>query len=201
MENRDYSFKELRQMFAETDKKFAETDKKFAETGKYLKEIGDRIDSSSAETDKFLKEIGRQLGGISHSNGEFAESFFFHGFSATMQIGSIKYDYIEPNKHRKLKDLEDEYDIVLVNSNKIMVIEVKYKLQQDHVTNFYEKKIPKFKQLFPEFKDYTVHGAMAALSITERAKKMTLQKGLVLFTQAGENIKKVSPNDLIISVF
>ena len=46
---------------------------------------------------------------------------------------------------------KEEYDIVAINGDFILVIEVKNKLQKRRVDNFLEKKLPKFREIFTEF--------------------------------------------------
>ncbi len=195
---KEYSIQDIWQMFAKTDKQMAETDKRldkqFAETDK-------RLDKMFAETDKRFKELSKQLGGIGNSNGDFAEEFFFNGFDSTMQVNKITYDYIDRNKKRKIKNIQCEYDIVLINTNNILVVEVKYKLNQEQVIKFYEKSLPRFKQLFHEYKDYTIMGAMASLSIDSRAKEVAEKNGILLFTQSGNNIKRVSSENIVLQTF
>ena len=183
METHQYANKEVWQMLAELVASQKETEKKFQ------------------ETDKFLKSIGKQLGNIGANNGAVAEDFFFYGFTASMQVDGIKYDYIERNKERVLKKLRGEYDIVLVNGAQIMVVEVKYKFHPNDVNLFYEKKLPKFKQLFPEHKDYKIYGAVAGLSIPDSTLEQAEKYGLMCFTQAGDNIKKISSQDMVLTEF
>ena len=190
----DQKFQATDKKFQATDKKFQATDKKFQETNKQIKE-NDRILIAR------FKELSKQIGGIGNSNGDFAEDFFYNGFDATMQVGDIKYDYIQQNKNKKIKNLQGEYDIVLTNGNSLLVIEVKYKLKKNQVLDFYEKKLPKFRKLFPEFNDYSVHAAMAAMSFEKNTKEEVIKKGMLLFTQSGDNLTKISPKEMIPTEF
>ncbi len=76
-----------------------------------------------------------------------------------------------------------------------------YKLTTDNVIKFYDKQLPRFKQLFQEFKDYTINGGMAAFCFDKYAKEYTHQKGLLLFTQSDDKIKKLSPDNMLLSEF
>ena len=177
------SQKEIKDMFKETDIRFKQTDAQFK------------------ETDRFLKKIGKELGNIGNNNGDVAEDFFFYGFSSTMQIAGIKYNYIERNKERLIKKLQDEYDIVLFNSKRILVVEVKYKLHPNDIISFYEQKLPNFKKIFPEYKDYTINGAVAGLSVPNESYQKAIDYGLMVFTQSGKNIKNLTPKDMQLTEF
>ena len=178
-----------------------ETDAMLRELIIIQKENDAMLSAKFQDTDKKFKELNQQIGGISKSNGDFAEEFFYNCFSSMMEVSNIKYNYIDSNKKRKLGKLEGEYDIVMVNSTKIMVIEVKYKLTTDNVIKFYDKQLPRFKQLFQEFKDYTINAGIAAFCFDKYAKEYTHQKGLLLFTQSDNKIKKLSPDNMLLSEF
>ena len=118
-----------------------------------------------------------------------------------MEVGNIKYDYVERNKDRKIKQLQGEYDIVLVNSKRILIVEVKYKFHPSDVEVFLEKKLPKFKKLFPEYKDYTIYGAIAGMSVPNETLLKAEKHGLMCFTQAGDSILKLNSDDLTLTEF
>lgn len=195
------SWEELREMFAETDKKFVETDRKLVESKLDLDSKFAKTDRKFAETREFIKELGKQIGGIGNSNGDFAEEFFSNGFENNMTVNGVKYDYLDQNKKRKVGNEKGEYDIVLINSDKILVLEVKYKLKNEQVENFYAKQLPKFKKLFPEYKNYTVHGGLAALSFDKNAQETAEKYGMYVFTQSGDSIKNISPENLELTSF
>ena len=194
METKKYTHEEVEQMRADFFRGMQELRE---ENLKSSQELNKKF----AKTDKKIKEVTIQLGGIGNSNGDFAEDFFFNAFDATMEINDIKYDYIVKNQNKKIKDLKGEYDIVLVNSNKILIIEVKYKLKIEQVKQFYNNKISKYKKLFSEFKNYTIHAAMAGMSFDKHAKNEVIKNGMLLFTQAGDNLKRLSPKNMKLTEF
>ena len=100
---------------AKTDEQLAETDAQLLELKEFLEESYARAEIGMAELRESQKEMQRQLGGIGNTNGEFAENFFFSSLSQKMQLGGIKFDYIERNVKRRVRTLTDEFDIVLYN--------------------------------------------------------------------------------------
>ena len=194
-------FSELREQVQETGKQIKETGKQQKETNKQLKETDKQLketDKLQKETDRQLKETDRQLrekfselkdyvGGIGRNNGDVAESYFYETILNTMKIGELDFEIIEKNVKRKNRrqNLEGEYDIILTNSESIAIIEVKYKLHPDDIDKIVNKKIPVFKKLFPEKKDYKLYIVVAGLSIPDDSKKLAFKHGFFVLTQGG----------------
>ncbi|MCF8304253.1 MAG: hypothetical protein K9I94_13335 [Bacteroidales bacterium] len=96
---------------------------------------------------------------------------------------------------RTSKKLQGEYDIVLHNSEVIVVIEVKYKVHPDDVEDFINRKLPNFKPLFKEYSDKELIGGMAGMSIPKASYELAAKHGLLVLTQTGENITVMNPDD------
>ena len=79
-----------------------------------------------------------------------------------------------------------EYDIVAVNSDAILVIEVKNKLQKRMIDNFITKKLPRFKKAFPQYRDYRLLGGIGALVIKDDVGRYAEKSGLYVLTQASD---------------
>jgi len=161
----------LSSKFQDTDRKFQDTDRKFQ------------------ETDRKFQEMMQELGGIGRSNGEIAEDFFYTALKKTMVVGELKFEYIDMNIKRKRNNTEAEYDIILYNHYKVLVIEVKYNFRKDQLRTFYEKRLKKFRTLFPEYKDYKLYGGVAALAFEKGVIEEAKQFGFFILTQNNENIK------------
>ena len=160
---------------------FAKSDKRFDE----------RLEKSRKEWDKQMKELNKNIGGIGNSNGDVAEDFFYNGLDNKMKVGNIIFESIEKNVRKKIKSprLEDEFDIILKNSDSILITEVKYKAIPDHVDELLNKKIPSYKKLFSINKDFRIYGVIAGLSMPENTKRKAIEYGFFVLTQSGDNIK------------
>ena len=180
-------------------------DERFEKYVKENKRREERYEERFEKTEKSLKEIGKQIEGINNNQGNFAEEFsflgfddnlvvndtkyedvdefFFHGFNDNLKIAGIKYDYSDQNKQRRIRstNIEGKYDIVLFNTNEILVVDVEYNLKKYHVEKFCEEAMPKFKQLFPELKNYSIIGAFAALSFEKDVKELAEEKRNISF--------------------
>ncbi|MBI5217423.1 MAG: hypothetical protein HY958_00640, partial [Bacteroidia bacterium] len=160
---------------------FQETDKKI-----------DRLAKISQESDKKIDKLAKMYGGISKNLGDAAEDFFYNGLSATYKIGNIKYDYVDRNSKRKHKKYESEFDALLINSDSVVIVEIKYKLHPDEVEKLIKNKIPLFKKLYPEYKGYKVYGAIAGFAIHDETKNLAKKHGLFILTQSGEAVKVIN---------
>jgi len=173
----------------ETDKQLKETDRflsaKFAETDRFLS-------AKFFETDRKLNKLGKLYGNMSNNNGEIAEEFFYTSFSKTRTLGALHYDDIGRNWEKERDGIEEEYDIIMTNGNAIAVIEVKVKAHPEDVISL-GKKVENFKKLFPIYKDYTIYGGLASLTMSKDVKSELLKKGLYAIKQKGDHVEVASP--------
>jgi hypothetical protein len=68
----------------------------------------------------------------------------------------------------------------------VLVIEVKNKLQKRMVDKFIEKKLPKFKEIFPKYRDHRLFGAIGALVVRDDVGRYAEKAGLYVLTQTSE---------------
>ncbi len=85
--------------------------------------------------DKMLTEnidcMGITLGIVTNNQGDAAEEFFFNSLSNDTHLGSIHFDDIEKNGHKRRGKTEEEYDIIMTNADAIGIVEVKYKAHEN----------------------------------------------------------------------
>ncbi len=191
------SFEKVWLMFQETDKKFQDTNLKFQETDKKFQDT----DLKFQDTDKQIKELKRMIFGIGENQGHATEDFFYNGFDSTRNVSGIKYDFVERNRKRHTGKKQGEYDILLVNGNTLLVVEVKFKLHPEDIVKFATQKLPLFRELFPEYANYTVYAGVAGMSIPEASLKAANEHGLMIFTQWGQEIKCLSEDNETLTKF
>ncbi|MFO7822130.1 MAG: hypothetical protein R6V56_08790 [Lentisphaeria bacterium] len=168
------SFNQVWKMFQETDKMFKETEKKMQ------------------ETDRKIDKLAKLYGNVSENSKDVAEEFFKRGLEARDSIFGIEYKEVD-HLERISKKQQGEFDIVLHNNKYVIVIEVKYKLHPDDVTDFVNRKLPKFKKLFHEYADKTILGAVAGMSLPTESYDLAEKHGLLVLSQSGENITVMNP--------
>lgn len=57
-------------------------------------------------------------------------------------------------------DLQDEFDIILINGTSVAIIEIKYKVRPNDIEKLF-KKMENFRILFPIYKNYKLYAGMA----------------------------------------
>ena len=155
-----------------------------------LKESQNRTDAQIQETGELLNKtikkldaIGRQLGDLGLVQGEVAEDLFYRNIRSLFK----KRDMIFADVKRNLKKKGvGEYDIVAVNGGAVLVIEIKNKLQKRMVDRFVAKKLPKFQEIFPEFRGRRLLGGVGALVVKDDVSRYAEKAGLYVLTQTLE---------------
>ena len=164
---------ELKQSQKKTDAQLQKTDAQLQKTDEQLE-----------KTIKKLDEIGRQLGDLGLIQGEVAEDLFYRN---VRYLFKKERDMILGEVKRNLKKKgSGVYDIVAVNGDAVVVIEVKNKLQKRMVDRFTEKKLPKFKEIFPGYRGRRLFGGMGALVVKEDVSRYAEKAGLYVLTQTSE---------------
>jgi hypothetical protein len=166
---------------------------KQAETDRQMKEYNRDIWKKFAETDRLIKANSREIGGISKSNGDVAEEYFYRSFKKYPHFAGQNYSLVEANKSCSSKELnlDAEYDLVLYNGVSIVIIEIKYKAKKEDVEDVLNKANT-FKKLFPKYKDYTFYLGIAGLKVNKDTEKEAIKQGIAVIKQDG---RKVVIND------
>jgi hypothetical protein len=157
---------------------------KFAETERLFKETDKEITRAWRE----IKANNKEIGGISHSNGEVAESYFINSFKKYPHFAGQDYQIVEHNKsyYSTVLDLQDEYDLVLYNGVSVAIIEIKYKVRKEDIEQAL-KKAETFRKLLPQYKDYAIYLGLAGLHVYKNAEDEAIKHGIAVIKQVGKN--------------
>ena len=159
-----------------------ETAKQIQETNKQMK-----------ETDRKLKSVGIQLGNIGKNQGDVAEEFFINSISSTLEIGGVQYDELNKNMSKQTKNFQGEFDIVLINGKELLIIETKYKAHPNDLSDLINKQHKNFKNLYPQYNNYTQHLALASFYISDDIKKEALSNNVMILQRKGDIIETIMP--------
>lgn len=161
-----------------------ETQKKIDAEILDLREAQKQTDAQIEKTTRNLEETRRQLADLGLVQGEVAEDLFYRN---VRYLFKAERDMIFTDVKRNLKKKGvGEYDIVAVNGNAVLVIEVKNKLQKRMVDRFVDKKLPRFPEIFPEFRGRRLFGGIGALIVKDDVSRYAEKAGLYVLTQTSE---------------
>ena len=184
MEKKDIpSWDEIRKLFKEVAEAQKETEKQLEETLKGISELR-----------KETKDISEEVKGIGESNGKFSETYFYNTLLNSMKFGGKNFDEIDKGLKRakKMPDgkkLKGEYDVIMYNGDTIALIEVKYKVQKEHIEKLRTKQLSIFKEFFPQYKDYNFYLGIAGLSFEEGTQDLAKDYGIGILRPKGESVE------------
>ena len=104
----------------------------------------------------------------------------------------MRFDKIYKNIGARGSDIEDEYDILLVNGKAIYIIEVKYKVHPTDIEKLLRKKAKNFTMLFTDYSGYEKHLGIACFQIDDEIKKMALKAGVNILQRRGKVIETIA---------
>jgi len=165
-----------------------QTDEQMKRTDEQMK----RTDEQMKRTDEKLERVGIYLGNITHNQGDVAEEFFFNSLASEPRLGSICFDDITKNMQKHRGNVQEEFDLFLTNGDTIAIVEVKYKAHTNDLKKL-DRKMDNFKLLFPIYKDYKLHGALASFYINDDTKKEALERGYFVLQRSGNLIHTECP--------
>ena len=80
------------------------------------------------------------------------EEFFYNSLKENLVVGGVKYYSINNNVKPPDNPDDEEYDIVMVNSEQILLIEAKLKAHPNDIEQLQNKMISYKRNIFPNTK-------------------------------------------------
>lgn len=162
-----------------------------------LKALVASLAVSQEETIRKLDKLGELYGNIGQNQGDVAEEFFFNSLANDTHLGSIHFDDIEKNGHKRRGKTEEEYDIIMTNGDAVGIVEVKYKAHENDLDKL-DRKMQNFKKLFPIYQNYKQYGAIASFQINDSAKREALKRGYFVLQRSGDLVHTESSDHLTV---
>ena len=162
------SQKESERKSQETDRMFQDTDRKFQETDRKFK-----------ETDRQLKELGKQIGGLGEKFGSFTEGLALPSMEKILRQ-RFGMEVISPSVRVSKGGQHLEIDVLAYANgsiNQVFVVEVKSHPREESITQI-KTLLERFRNYFPEHKEKTVFGLLAAVDISPILRERALREGL-----------------------
>jgi len=166
-----------------------ESDKQDAELKQQIAASRLESEKQDAELKQQMKELNKKMGELTDTMGEFAEGQVKPKILEMFRERGIELE--ETHEHVKIKKdrkLYVEIDLLLVNTEFMIVLEVKNTLQQKHVDE-HLKRLDKLKTFCPSsMKGFTLLGAVAGMVVSESVEKYAFKKGFFVIRPKGEGI-------------
>jgi hypothetical protein len=183
------------------------------ETAQIVKEVGEKqkeLVASQKETDRQLKETDRQLkedtqrlkedlnikiGSLTNLFGDLTEGMIAPKICE--KFNEFGFSFLKAGPNPRYTDeangISFEVDIMLENSDKAMLIEVKTKLTKERIDKHIIrlKKMRKYANLHGDKRTFL--GAVAGIVVPDVIKKYALSKGFYFIEYAGETFYITPP--------
>jgi len=187
----DRQMKETDRQMKETDRQIKETDRQMKETDRQMKET----DRQMKETDRKLHEIGKRFGDFTNSFGNVVEYMVAPNLQDKFREFGLDFQMV--GKDIKIRDhkngIKFEIDIFLENNDAAMLVEIKADLAISDINKHMARleKMRKFADLRGDKRIFL--GAVAGISIPEKAKEYALAQGFYLIEPTGEDFCIIPP--------
>jgi hypothetical protein len=158
-----------------------------AEIWELFKETDARLDKRFQETDQKIN----QLSGLFTSQwGKLIEALVQPNALNLFRQRGIQVNHIFPRAKSQLNGRAMEVDLLLENSDEIVVLEVKSTLRVSDVNDFLGD-MAGFLEFFPRYKSYRVYAGVAGLDIVESADRYAYRQGLFVLKVVGDGIVQI----------
>jgi len=179
---------EIWELFRETADRFKETD---ARLDARFKETDARLDARFKETADSIRKTDEQLrkleGLFGNQWGKMLEALVRPGALGLFQERGIQVHYTYPRVKVQRNGESREFDLLLENTDEVVVVEVKSTLRVEDVDDFLDD-LDHFLDYFPRYKDYHIYGAVAGLDIAEEADRYAYKRGLFVLSVSGDGL-------------
>ena len=173
----------IRNAHAEIAEQIKQSRTEFAEQ---IKQSQVEFDRKSDALNVQIKAVNEHIGGVSNSNGLFAEEYFFNSFDNGKQtFFGERFDVIM--KNLKGAETADEFDVVLLNGQAVGILEVKYKARVNDIPKVL-RKVDNFRLNFPRFNNHRIYLGYATLAFDKIIEQECINQGIAVIKQVGDTV-------------
>lgn len=158
---------DLRELVASLVTAQKETDRQMKDTDRQMK-----------QTDRQIKELGKQIGGLGEKFGSFTEGLALPSMTR-MLSERFGMEVVSPSVRVSKQGEHMEIDVLAyANSdiNEAYLVEVKSHAREDAIDQL-RNLLERFRRFFPEHKDKTAYGILAAVDMPDGLRERILKAG------------------------
>ncbi len=173
----------------EAENRAAEADKRAAESKIEAEKRAAEADKRAAESAKEMKALRTELGKLGNRLGDFVQEMVHPAAVRLFQERGLPVHRVISNMRYLNDDRQSilEVDLFVINGTVGILIECKSHASIDDVNEHLER-LEKFRIYFSEYKDITLHAAIAAMVMPEEVARYAYKKGMFVMAQNGESI-------------
>ncbi len=165
---------ELKELVASLAIAQKETDRQLKETDQQIKQTDQQI----KQTNRQLKELGKQIGGLGEKFGSFTEGLALPSMEKIL-MEKFGMEVVSPSVRASKRGEHLEIDVLAyANSevNEVYVVEVKSHAREESIEQI-RRRLERFRRFFPEHRDKTVYGILAAVDMTSDLRERIMKAG------------------------
>lgn len=150
------------------------------ENARQLDKQRQESDRRLAKTEQLLRDLARQVGGQDNRWGKIVESLV-EGDLCKLLTKFLGIKIVDVSRRIEVRDVE--IDLVAVNTDTVVVVEVKTTLEREHLDKFISTKLNRFTQLRPRYQGCKIYGVIAFVKVDSNAKAVidyAIGKGLIV---------------------
>ncbi len=146
-----------------------------------------------------IKENNKQWGALANKLGTIVEDLIFPASRPVIEsVFNVTLQQLSMRVVRRSNDLKEEFDVVALSDEQVFLIEVKSTPRIDYLTDFVDRKIAVFRQLFPEYASMRLVPIFASISIPDDfIRTATNRKVFVMAYREWEYMDILNANDLL----
>ena len=136
-----------------------------------------------------MKALRTELGKLGNRLGDFVQEMVHPAAVRLFQERGLPVHRVISNMRYLNDDRQSilEVDLFVINGTVGILIECKSHASIDDVNEHLER-LEKFRIYFSEYKDITLHAAIAAMVMPEEVARYAYKKGMFVMAQNGESI-------------
>jgi hypothetical protein len=169
------TYDDILRLFRETALQSKETDRRMQETDRRMQDTDRRMQ----DTDRQIKELGKQIGGLGAKFGSFTEGLALPSMETILRQ-RFGMEVISPSVRVSKAGQHMELDVLAYANgtvNQAYIVEVKSHAREASIAQL-KTQLQRFREFFPEHKDKTLFGILAAVDMSESLRQQALQEGL-----------------------
>jgi len=158
---------ELKELVASLVTAQKETDRQMKETDRQMK-----------QTDRQIKELGKQIGGLGEKFGSFTEGLALPSMTRLLSE-RFGMEVVSPSVRVSKQGEHMEIDVLAyANSdiNEAYLVEVKSHAREESIEQL-RNLLERFRRFFPEHKNKTAYGILAAVDLPDALRERILKAG------------------------